>query len=64
MTSTCTEALAVAIKNRKYPTKKRMHHSDRGFQCCNPKYTEFAKKNGIKMSTTAQYVPYQNAITE
>jgi putative transposase len=36
-TSLCTEALAMAIKNRKYPTRKSIHHSDRGFQYCNPK---------------------------
>ncbi len=41
-TSLCTEALAMAIKNRKYPNEKLIHHSDRGFQYCNPKYTAFA----------------------
>ncbi|WP_197505853.1 DDE-type integrase/transposase/recombinase [Urechidicola croceus] len=30
-TSLCTDALAMAIKNRKYPTQKLIHHSDRGF---------------------------------
>ena len=63
-TSLCTEALAMAIKNRKYPGKKLIHHSDRGFQYCNPKYTEFAESNGITMSMTEQYDPYENAIAE
>lgn len=63
-TSLCTEALAMAIKNRKYPGKKLIHHSDRGFQYCNPKYTEFAESNGIIMSMTEQYDPYENAIAE
>ncbi len=63
-TSLCIEALAMAIKNRKYPTKKLIHHSDRGFQYCNPKYTTFAEKNGITMSMTEQYDPYENAIAE
>ena len=27
-TSLCSDALAMAIKNRKYPTKKLIHHSD------------------------------------
>ena len=63
-TSLCTEALAMAIKNRKYPNKKLIHHSDRGFQYCNPKYTEFAESNGIMMSMTEQYDPYENAIAE
>jgi putative transposase len=53
-----TEALAMAIKNRKYPNKKRIHHSDSGFQYCNPKYTEFAENNGIMMRMTEQYYPY------
>ncbi|WP_298945770.1 integrase core domain-containing protein, partial [uncultured Polaribacter sp.] len=50
--------------NRKYPNKKLIHHSDRGFQYCNPKYTKFAEKNGIMMSMTEQYDPYENAIAE
>uniref|UniRef100_UPI0013594C83 IS3 family transposase n=1 Tax=Polaribacter septentrionalilitoris TaxID=2494657 RepID=UPI0013594C83 len=63
-TSLCKDALAMAIKNRKYPNKKLIHHSDRGFQYCNPKYTEFAENNGIMMSMTEQYDPYENAIAE
>ncbi|MCD8423676.1 IS3 family transposase, partial [Tenacibaculum finnmarkense] len=63
-TSLCTDALDMAIKNRKYPHKKLIHHSDRGFQYCNPKYTDFAESNGIIMSMTEQYDPYENAIAE
>ena len=63
-TSLCSDALAMAIKNRKYPNEKLIHHSDRGFQYCNPKYTEFAESNGITMSMTEQYDPYENAIAE
>ena len=63
-TSLCTAALAMAIKNRKYPNRKLIHHSDRGFQYCNPKYTKFAEDNGISMSMTEQYDPYENAIAE
>jgi transposase InsO family protein len=63
-TSLCTEALAMAIKNRKYPTKKLIHHSDSRFQYCNPKYTAFAEQNGMIMSMTEQYDPYENAIAE
>ncbi|WCO03665.1 IS3 family transposase [Psychroserpens ponticola] len=63
-TSLCTDALAMAIKNRKYPSHKLIHHSDRGFQYCNPKYTEFAENNGITLSMTEQYDPYENAIAE
>jgi putative transposase len=63
-TSLCSEALDMATKNRKYPDKKRIHHSDRGFQYCNPKYTQFAENDGIIMSMTEQYDPYENAIAE
>ncbi|WP_302850278.1 IS3 family transposase [Polaribacter sp. AHE13PA] len=63
-TSLCTDVLAMAIKNRKYPTKNLIHHSDIGFQYCNPKYTEFAENNGITMSMTEKYNPYENAIAE
>ena len=63
-TSLCIKALDMAIKNRKYPDKKLIYHSDRGFQYCNPKYTEFAENNGIIMSMTEQYEPYENAIAE
>lgn len=58
----------MAIKNRKYPNQKRIHHSDRGFQYCNPKYTTFAEQNNITMSMTEQYdlvkILLQNALTE
>ncbi|WP_317190645.1 IS3 family transposase [Winogradskyella marina] len=63
-TSLCSDALAMAIKNRKYPDQKLIHHSDRGFQYCNPKYTEFAENNNITMSMTEQYDPYENAVAE
>jgi len=51
-TSLSTDALAMAIKNRKYPSQKLIHHSDRGFQYCNPKYTDFIESNGITKSMT------------
>jgi len=63
-TSLCTDALDMAIKNRKYPNEKLIHHSDRGFQYCNPKYTELAESNGITMSIPEQYDPYENAVAE
>ena len=54
----------MAIKNGKYPTKKVIHHSDRGLQYCNSKNPEFTENNGIVMSMTEQYNPYENAIAE
>ena len=63
-TSLCIDALAMAIKNRKYPNQKLIHHSDRGFQYCNPRYTEFAESSNIIMSMTEQYDSYENAVAE
>ena len=63
-TSLCSDALNMAIKNRKYPNLKLIHHSDRGIQYCNPKYIQFAEKNNISMSMTEQYDPYENALAE
>lgn len=39
-------------ENRKYSDKQLIHHSDEGFQYCNPIYTTFAENNRIKMSMT------------
>ena len=63
-TELCLDALKMAIKNRKYPNQKLIHHSDRGIQYCNPKYTEHAIQNKIDLSMTEQYDPYENAIAE
>ncbi len=62
--SLCVEALSMAIKNREYPNQKLIHHSDRGFQYCSTEYVSFAEKNGIIMSMTEQYDPYENAVAE
>lgn len=58
------QALKMAIKNRKYPKRRLMHHSDRGLQYCNPSYTDLLKQNGIKISMTEKYDPYENSIAE
>ena len=63
-TSLCIDALAMAIKHRKYPNENLIHHSDRGIQYCNPAYTEFAEQNNITLSMTQQYDPYENAVAE
>ena len=63
-TSLCSDALKMAIKNRKYPNKKLIHQSDRELQYCNPTYTQFAQENNLIMSMTEKYDPYENAIAE
>lgn len=57
-------ALKQAIKNRKYKSKKLIHHSDRGLQYCCDDYQEILSKNDIQCSMTEKYDPYQNAIAE
>ena len=57
-------ALINAIKNRKYPNRKLVHHSDRGIQYCCPEYTDVLNKFKIKISMTTKYDPYENAIAE
>lgn len=63
-TSLCTAALKMALKNRKYKDLKLIHHSDRGLQYCNPSYTGLAEENGLTMSMTEKYDPYENAVAE
>jgi transposase InsO family protein len=57
-------ALKQAIKNRKYPDKPLIHHSDRGFQYCSSLYQNQLEKAGITCSMTESYDPYANAIAE
>ena len=58
------KALKMAIKNRLYPDRSLIHHSDRGLQYCNPAYTQILKDNGIAISMTTKYDPYENAVAE
>ncbi len=57
-------ALQMALKNRRYPNRKLIHHSDRGFQYCNPEYTKVLEANNIAISMTTKYDPYENAVAE
>lgn len=58
------EALQMALKNRLYSHKKIIHHSDRGIQYCCPEFSDFALNNGMLLSTTQKYDPYENAVAE
>lgn len=57
-------ALEMALKNRSFNHQSIIHHSDRGIQYCCPDFTDFAEKNGMILSTTQQYDPYENAVAE
>lgn len=58
------DALRMALENREFDRDAIIHHSDRGIQYCCPEFTEFAQKNGMLLSTTQKYDPYENAIAE
>lgn len=58
------KALIMAIKNRQYPNRKLIHHSDRGIQYCCHEYTDVLDDHNIKISMTQKYDPYENAIAE
>ena len=63
-TINCISALKMAIKNRKYPERSLIHHSDRGFQYCSPDYIETLESNHIDISMTTKHDPYENAVAE
>ncbi len=58
------DALQMALKNRMHKHQNIIHHSDRGIQYCCPEFSEFAQNNGMLLSTTQQYDPYENAVAE
>lgn len=58
------DALQMALKNRLYRHQNIIHHSDRGIQYCCPEFSVFAQNNGMILSTTQQYDPYENAVAE
>lgn len=57
-------ALKMAIKDRRYPKRELIHHSDRGLQYCCDEYQETLGKHQIRTSMTEKYDPYQNAVAE
>jgi len=63
-TALVKDALEMAIKNKEHSQEKTIHHSDRGIQYCFPEYTAFAICNGMVLSTTEKYDPYENAVAE
>lgn len=58
------EALKMALKNRQYPGRKLMHHSDKGVQYCCHAYIKLLNDRKIGISMTSKYDPYENAIAE
>lgn len=58
------DALQMALNNKQHGYSQTIHHSDRGIQYCFPEYTKFAIDNGMVLSTTEKYDPYENAVAE
>jgi putative transposase len=41
-----------------------IHHSDRGYQYCSPRYTKILEQNQIQISMTEENHVYENAVAE
>jgi putative transposase len=60
----CIIALKKALKERKHPDRKLIHHSDRGIQYCCDQYVSVLLEHKIQISMTQSGSPYDNAIAE
>lgn len=58
------KAFNMAFKNRVYPKRKLIHHSDRGIQYCCTEYVQLLLNNNVAISMTQNGSPYDNAIAE
>ena len=58
------DALTMAVNTCEHKRESIIHHSDRGIQYCCPDYSGFAESNGMILSTTEKYDPYENAVAE
>ncbi len=58
------KALLMALGNRQYPTRKLIHHSDRGIQYCSQIYINMLKTHGISISMAAKGSPQENPLAE
>lgn len=57
-------AFNMAFKNRLYPQRTIIHHSDRGIQYCCQEYVQLLVDHQIRISMTQDGNPYDNAIAE
>lgn len=63
-TDGCRKALKMALKNRKFPDRDLIHHSDRGVQYCSIAYTGVLVDHKISISVTQNGSPYENPVAE
>jgi putative transposase len=59
----CQRALRMALKEVIAP-EKLIHHSDRGFQYCNPRYVQILESLKSHISMTEECHVYENAVAE
>lgn len=57
-------ALQMAFKNRMYPDRPLLHHSDRGLQYCSQTYVNELRSHDCQISMTQDGSPYDNAVAE
>jgi len=62
--SGCLRAIEKAMKERVYPQRPLIHHSDRGIQYCCDAYISLLRRYHIAISMTQSGSPYDNAIAE
>lgn len=60
----CTTALKEALKERRSPQRKLMHHSDRGSQYCSARYTSTLLNASVEISMTENGDPLENPLAE
>lgn len=58
------KAFNMAFKNRLYPQRTLIHHSDRGIQYCCQEYVQLLLNKQVRISMTQSGSPYDNAIAE
>lgn len=57
------KALKMALHGVQDP-QGLIHHSDRGIQFCNPRYTAMLERHGARISMTEENHVYENAVAE
>ncbi len=58
------KAYEMALKQRTYPDRILIHHSDRGLQYCSSEYVQLSKESNSKISMTENGDPYEKALAE
>ncbi len=53
------KAYEMALKQRTYPDRILIHHSDRGLQYCSSEYVQLSKESNSKISMTENGDPYE-----